>query len=154
MGSPTALIDPPARALLASVVDYAGCKPALPSAYINSGKESEGFVVCSFCPRPYDFDPRAIPAPYHHANVMTDEVLFYASSEFMSRKGIDMGSITLHPDGLPHGPQPGKIEESIGKTSTRELAVMVDSFRPLVVSREAVSVEDPAYHLSWVERSR
>jgi homogentisate 1,2-dioxygenase len=113
--------------------------------------EGDGFVVCSFVPRPFDFDPEAVPAPYSHLNVMSDEVLFYASSEFMSRKGIELGSVTLHPDGLPHGPHPGKTEESIGAKHTNELAVMVDTFRPLLVSRDAASVEDPAYHVSWVE---
>ncbi len=113
--------------------------------------EGDGFVVCSFCPRPYDFEPDAVPSPYSHQNAMSDEVLFYANSEFMSRKGIEYGSITLHPDGLPHGPQPGKTEESIGATGTNELAVMVDTFRPLLVSREAVSLEDEGYVLSWLE---
>ena len=112
--------------------------------------EGDGFVVCSFCPRPYDFEPDAIPAPYSHQNVMSDEVLFYANSEFMSRKGIEYGSITLHPDGLPHGPQPGKTEESIGAKGTNELAVMVDTFRPLLVSREALFLEDEGYALSWL----
>jgi homogentisate 1,2-dioxygenase len=112
--------------------------------------EGDGFVVCSFCPRPYDFEPDAIPAPYSHQNVMSDEVLFYANSEFMSRKGIEYGSITLHPDGLPHGPQPGKTEESIGARGTSELAVMVDTFRPLLVSREALPLEDEGYALSWL----
>jgi homogentisate 1,2-dioxygenase len=111
--------------------------------------EGDGFVVCSFCPRPYDFDPNAIPAPYSHQNVMSDEVLFYANSEFMSRRGIEYGSITLHPDGLPHGPQPGRTEDSIGAKGTEELAVMVDTFRPLLVSRAALPVEDPGYALSW-----
>jgi homogentisate 1,2-dioxygenase len=83
--------------------------------------------------------------------VMSDEVLFYANSEFMSRRGIEYGSITLHPDGLPHGPQPGKTEESIGAKATNELAVMVDAFRPLLVSREALPLEDPSYALSWTE---
>lgn len=92
--------------------------------------EGDGFVICSFCPRPYDFDPEAVPAPYNHSNVMSDEVLYYANSEFMSRKGIEYGSITLHPDGLPHGPHPGRTESSIGKAHTDELAVMVDTFRP------------------------
>ena len=100
--------------------------------------EGDGFVICSFCPRPFDFEKDAVSAPYSHQNVMSDEVLFYANSEFMSRKGIELGSITLHPDGLPHGPQPGKTEESIGAKSTNELAVMVDTFRPLLVSREAL----------------
>ncbi len=112
--------------------------------------EGDGFVVCSFCPRPYDFDPEAVPAPYNHANVMSDEVLYYANAEFMSRKGIEYGSITLHPDGLPHGPQPGKAEESIGAKWTNELAVMVDTFRPLRVSRAALAVEDPDYQTSWL----
>ena len=112
--------------------------------------EGDGFVVCSFCPRPYDFDPAAVPAPYNHSNVMSDEVLFYANSEFMSRKGIEYGSITLHPDGLPHGPQPGRAEESIGQKETIELAVMVDTFRPLNVSAAALDVEDREYYLSWL----
>jgi homogentisate 1,2-dioxygenase len=112
--------------------------------------EGDGFVVCSFCPRPYDFDENAVPAPYSHENVMSDEVLYYANAEFMSRKGIEYGSITLHPDGLPHGPQPGKTEESIGAKSTNELAVMVDTFRPLHVSQAAVALEDPAYAFSWL----
>ena len=113
--------------------------------------EANGFVVCSFCPRPYDFEPDAVPAPYSHQNVMSDEVLFYANSEFMSRKGIEYGSITLHPDGLPHGPQPGKTEESIGAHGTTELAVMLDTFRPLLVSQDALSLEDEGYALSWLE---
>jgi homogentisate 1,2-dioxygenase len=112
--------------------------------------EGDGFVVCSFCPRPYDFDENAVPAPYSHENVMSDEVLYYANAEFMSRKGIEYGSITLHPDGLPHGPQPGKTEESIGAKSTNELAVMVDTFRPLHVSQAAVALEDSSYAFSWL----
>jgi homogentisate 1,2-dioxygenase len=111
--------------------------------------EGDGFVVCSFCPRPYDFDPAAIPAPYHHSNVMSDEVLYYVRGEFMSRKGIEAHSITLHPAGLPHGPQPGRAEASIGKKETDELAVMVDTFRPLAVARGAIALEDPAYPASW-----
>lgn len=114
--------------------------------------QGDGFVICSFCPRPYDFDPQAIPAPYNHSNVDSDEVLFYASSEFMSRKGIEYGSITHHPDGLPHGPHPGRAEASIGATHTNELAVMMDSFRPLTVARAALPFEDPDYHRSWVEQ--
>ncbi|MEN8151615.1 MAG: homogentisate 1,2-dioxygenase, partial [Planctomycetota bacterium] len=113
--------------------------------------EGDGFVICSFVPRLYDFHPEAIPAPYHHSNVMTDEVLYYANSEFMSRSGIEYGSITLHPDGLPHGPQPGKTEESIGKRATNELAVMVDTFRPLTVSKAVLAVEDPEYGTSWLD---
>jgi homogentisate 1,2-dioxygenase len=113
--------------------------------------QGDGFVVCSFCPRPFDFDPNAVPAPYNHSNVDSDEVLYYASSEFMSRKGIEFGSITHHPDGIPHGPHPGRAEASIGAKSTNELAVMMDSFRPLKVAKSALSIEDPAYHRSWVD---
>jgi homogentisate 1,2-dioxygenase len=111
--------------------------------------QGDGFVICSFCPRPFDFDPQAIPAPYNHSNVDSDEVLFYASSEFMSRKGIEYGSITHHPDGLPHGPHPGRAEASIGAKATNELAVMMDSFRPLHVAKVAEAFEDPKYHKSW-----
>ncbi len=111
--------------------------------------EGSGYVVCSFCPRPFDFDPEAIPAPYNHSNVMSDEVLYYVRGEFMSRRGIEKGSITLHPSGLPHGPQPGRTEESIGKSATDELAVMIDTFRPLRVSRQALAFEDHDYYLSW-----
>lgn len=113
--------------------------------------QGDGFVICSFCPRPYDFDPEAIPAPYNHSNVDSDEVLFYASSEFMSRKGIEYGSITHHPDGLAHGPHPGRTEASIGAKYTNELAVMMDSFRPLQVATTAMPLEDPAYHKTWVD---
>ena len=112
--------------------------------------EGDGFVVCSFCPRPYDFDPEAVPAPYNHSNVMSDEVLYYANAEFMSRSGIEYGSITLHPDGLAHGPQPGRTEQSIGQKATNELAVMVDTFRGLEVAEAALAVEDRDYYLSWL----
>ncbi len=113
--------------------------------------QGDGFVICSFCPRPYDFHPEAVPAPYNHSNVDSDEVLYYASSEFMSRKGIEYGSITHHPDGIPHGPHPGRAEASIGAKETNELAVMMDSFRPLQVAKAALSIEDPKYFRSWVE---
>ncbi len=113
--------------------------------------QGDGFVVCSFCPRPYDFDPEAVPAPYNHSNVDSDEVLYYASSEFMSRKGIEYGSITHHPDGIPHGPHPGRAEASIGAKATDELAVMMDSFRPLRVAKPALAIEDEGYHRSWIE---
>ncbi len=112
--------------------------------------EGDGFVICSFCPRPYDFDENAVPVPYSHSNVDSDEVLFYASSEFMSRKGIEFGSITHHPDGIPHGPHPGRAEASLGQKGTDEIAVMVDSFRPLKVAAATTGFEDPDYHLSWV----
>jgi homogentisate 1,2-dioxygenase len=113
--------------------------------------QGDGFVICSFCPRPYDFHPDAVPAPYNHSNVDSDEVLYYASSEFMSRKGIEYGSITLHPDGIPHGPHPGRAEASIGAKATNELAVMMDTFRPLRTAREALPIEDPKYFSSWIE---
>jgi homogentisate 1,2-dioxygenase len=113
--------------------------------------EGDGFVICSFVPRLYDYHPDAIPAPYHHTNIGTDEVIYYARDRFMSRKGIEYGSITLHPDGVPHGPHPGTIEASIGAKSTDELAVMIDTFRPLKVSREAAAIEDPDYYRSWLE---
>lgn len=114
--------------------------------------EGDGFVVCSFCPRPYDFDPSSVPAPYNHSNVMSDEVLYYANSEFMSRRGIEYASITLHPDGMPHGPQPGRTEASIGQKETNELAVMIDTFRPLHVSKSALDAEDRDYYLSWLDK--
>ena len=113
--------------------------------------QGDGFVICSFCPRPYDFDPEAVPAPYNHSNVDSDEVLYYASSEFMSRKGIEYGSITHHPDGIPHGPHPGRAEASIGAKETNELAVMMDSFRPLHIAQAALAIEDPNYYRSWAE---
>ncbi len=113
--------------------------------------EGDGFVVCSFCPRPYDFEPDAVPAPYNHSNVMSDEVIYYASTEFMSRKGIEYASVTLHPDGLPHGPHPGRAEASIGQKRTDELAVMVDTFRSLEVSTNAVGIEDGDYYRSWLD---
>ncbi|TCW41141.1 homogentisate 1,2-dioxygenase [Laceyella sacchari] len=108
------------------------------------------FVVCSFVPRMYDYHPLAIPAPYYHSNVNSDEVLYYVKGNFMSRKGINEGSITLHPSGIPHGPHPGKMEASIGKTRTEELAVMVDTFRPLRVTKAALSCEVAEYMASWL----
>ncbi len=113
--------------------------------------EADGFVLCSFVPRLYDYHPKAIPAPYNHTNVMTDEVLFYAKDTFMSRKGIEYASLTLHPDGLTHGPHPGTYEASIGKDATDELAVMIDTFRPLQVCKRALAVEDADYPRSWLE---
>jgi homogentisate 1,2-dioxygenase len=115
--------------------------------------QGDGFVICSFCPRPFDFHPEAIPAPYNHSNVDSDEVIFYASSEFMSRKGIEYGSITHHPDGIPHGPHPGRAEASIGAKGTDELAVMMDSFRPLRVAKAMLPIEDPGYQTSWFNAS-
>lgn len=110
-----------------------------------------GLVVCSFVPRLFDYHPQAIPAPYPHSNVDSDEVMFYSLGQFMSRKGIELESVTLHPMGLPHGPQPGRYEDSIGKTETRELAVMIDAFAPLHVAQAALDVDDPSYPLSWME---
>ncbi|MGG0936514.1 homogentisate 1,2-dioxygenase [Brevibacillus centrosporus] len=112
--------------------------------------EGHNYVVCSFVPRLYDYHPLAVPAPYVHSNVESDEVLYYVAGEFMSRKGISEGSITLHPSGLPHGPHPGKMEGSIGKKETKELAVMIDTFRPLRVVKQAHSYEDPNYMYSWL----
>jgi len=113
--------------------------------------EGSNFVVCSFCPRPFDFDPEAIPAPYNHANVDSDEVLFYVGGDFMSRKGsgIGKGSISLHPAGFIHGPQPGSVEAAIGKPGTDELAVMVDTFSPLRLAPSATSIEDTEYAWTW-----
>jgi homogentisate 1,2-dioxygenase len=109
------------------------------------------FVVCSFVPRLFDFDPDAIPVPYNHANVDSDEVLFYCGGNFMSRagSGIGQGSVSLHPSGFIHGPQPGSVEAALGKPSTEELAVMVDTFRPLQLAQVALDVEDEAYPWTW-----
>ncbi|WP_377892000.1 homogentisate 1,2-dioxygenase [Alkalihalobacillus sp. R86527] len=112
--------------------------------------EGNNFVVCSFVPRLYDYHPESIPAPYFHSNVDSDEVLYYVEGNFMSRKGIEEASITLHPSGIPHGPHPGKIEGSIGKKETLELAVMIDTFRPLKTIEQAKEYEDEAYMKSWV----
>jgi homogentisate 1,2-dioxygenase len=111
--------------------------------------EGHNFVVCSFVPRKYDYHPLSIPAPYNHSNVDSDEVLYYVDGDFMSRKSVEKGQITLHPGGIPHGPHPGTVEKSIGKESTEELAVMIDPFRPLQLTRYAVDIEDPDYYKSW-----
>ena len=113
--------------------------------------DGPGFVVCSFVPRLFDFHPEAIPAPYNHSNVDSDEVLYYVEGDFMSRKGIERASITVHPNGIPHGPHPGTYEGSIGKKETRELAVMVDTFRPLQITAAAQDLEDDGYPFSWLE---
>lgn len=115
--------------------------------------DGPGFVVCSFVPRLFDFHPDAIPAPYNHSNVDSDEVLYYVEGDFMSRKGIERASITVHPNGIPHGPHPGTYEGSIGKKETRELAVMVDTFRPLRVTSAGQDMEDDQYPFSWLEHS-
>ncbi|MFY0608190.1 MAG: homogentisate 1,2-dioxygenase [Cyclobacteriaceae bacterium] len=111
--------------------------------------QSQGFVICSFVPRLYDYHPEAIPAPYNHSNIDSDEVLYYAEGDFMSRKGIDRGSFTLHPGGLPHGPHPGTVEKSIGAKATEELAVMLDTFRPLYVTKTGLKYVDKDYPMSW-----
>lgn len=113
--------------------------------------ETSTFVVCSFCPRLYDYHPQAIPAPYNHSNIDSDEVLYYVDGDFMSRNNIEQGHITLHPKGIPHGPAPGAMERSIGQKETQELAVMVDTFRPLMVTEEAMAIDDGKYYKSWVE---
>ncbi len=111
----------------------------------------DGYVICSFVPRLFDYHPEAIPAPYNHSNVMSDELLYYCNDEFMSRQDVECGSITLHPDGLPHGPQPGKTQDSIGTKETKELAVMIDTFAPLTVARDVLECEDSDYGRSWLE---
>lgn len=113
--------------------------------------ETPAFVVCSFCPRVYDYHPKAIPAPYNHSNIDSDEVLYYVDGDFMSRNDIKQGHITLHPKGIPHGPAPGAMERSIGQKETQELAVMVDTFRPLKVTEDALGIDDGKYYKSWVE---
>jgi len=112
--------------------------------------ETPAFVTCAFVPRLYDYHPEAIPAPYNHSNVDSDEVLYYVDGDFMSRNHIEKGMITLHPIGIPHGPHPGAAERSIGKKDTAELAVMVDTFKPLMLTEEAFSIEDPDYFKSWL----
>jgi homogentisate 1,2-dioxygenase len=113
--------------------------------------ETSTFVVCSFVPRLYDYHPQAVPAPYNHSNIDSDEVLYYVDGDFMSRNNIEQGHITLHPKGIPHGPAPGAMERSIGETVTQELAVMVDTFRPLMVAEAAMGIDDGKYYKSWVE---
>ena len=113
--------------------------------------ETDAFVICSFVPRLYDYHPLSIPAPYNHSNIDSDEVLYYVEGDFMSRTGIDRGYISLHPAGIPHGPHPGTYEGSIGKTKTEELAVMVDTFRPLQVTEAALAIEHDDYHQSWLD---
>ena len=112
--------------------------------------ESDAFVICSFVPRLYDYHPLSIPAPYNHSNIDSDEVLYYVDGDFMSRNDVKPGQISLHPAGIPHGPHPGAYERSIGKTETKELAVMVDTFKPLMVTREALKVADEKYYQSWL----
>lgn len=113
--------------------------------------EANNFVICSFVPRLYDYHPEAIPAPYNHSNIDSDEVLYYVDGDFMSRKNVTKGMITLHPGGIPHGPHPGAVEKSIGKKETGELAVMIDTFHPLKLTNFAIGIEDSNYVMSWAE---
>ncbi|MBL3657079.1 homogentisate 1,2-dioxygenase [Fulvivirga sediminis] len=113
--------------------------------------QAQNFVICSFVPRLFDYHPLSIPAPYNHSNIDSDEVLFYAEGDFMSRKGISRGSFTLHPGGIPHGPHPGTVEKSIGAKETKEYAVMVDTFNPLYLTEHALEYLDANYPMSWTE---
>jgi homogentisate 1,2-dioxygenase len=112
------------------------------------------FVICSFCPRKLDFDPQAVPIPYHHSNLQSEEMIYYVDGNFSSRKGIEVGSITLHPSGLPHGPQPGLAEKSLGLAETHELAVMCDTFHPLRLTTFARDLDDGRYAYSWYENAQ
>ena len=118
---------------------------------IHQTFETDAFVICSFVPRLYDYHPLAIPAPYNHSNIDADEVLYYVDGDFMSRNDVKPGNISLHPAGIPHGPHPGAAERSIGKKETLELAVMVDTFKPLMVTEEAIKIADDTYYQSWLE---
>lgn len=113
--------------------------------------EANGFVVCSFVPRLYDYHPEAVPAPYHHSNIDSEEILYYVDGDFMSRNNIEKGQITLHPGGIPHGPHPGAIERSVGKKETEELAVMIDPFSPVMITEEAMKLQVEDYYKSWLE---
>jgi homogentisate 1,2-dioxygenase len=113
--------------------------------------EGNNYVVCSFCPRLFDYHPNSIPAPYNHSNIDSDELIYYVDGEFMSRKNATRGMITLHPGGIPHGPHPGAVEKSINAKETKELAVMVDTFHPLLLTMDALEIENPDYTMSWAE---
>jgi homogentisate 1,2-dioxygenase len=112
--------------------------------------QGRNFVLCSFVPRKFDYHPLAIPAPYNHSNINSDEVIYYVAGNFMSRRGVEISSFTVHPAGIPHGPHPGTVEASIGKEGTEELAVMVDTFHPLYFTKQALELDDPAYPYSWL----
>ncbi|MEJ6615002.1 MAG: homogentisate 1,2-dioxygenase [Saprospiraceae bacterium] len=112
--------------------------------------ETSAFVICSFCPRLYDYHPQSIPAPYNHSNIDSDEMLYYVDGDFMSRNDIGPGYITLHPGGIPHGAHPGAYERSIGQTKTDELAVMIDTFKPLMMTQAAMDIDDGKYYKSWL----
>jgi homogentisate 1,2-dioxygenase len=113
--------------------------------------EGPMFVLCSFCPRKLDYHPLSVPIPYNHSNIDSDEMMYYVAGNYAARKGIEVASITLHPRGIPHGPQPGTVEKSLGAEQTDELAVMVDTFRPLKLARDAERIDDPKYPFSWLE---
>jgi len=113
--------------------------------------EAQNFVVCSFVPRLFDYHPLAIPAPYNHSNIDSDELLYYVDGDFMSRKNVTRGMLTLHPAGIPHGPHPGSVFKSIGAKETKELAVMVDTFHPLMITKAALDIENQHYVMSWAE---
>ena len=117
---------------------------------IHQTWESAGFVVCSFVPRLYDYHPNSIPAPYHHSNIDSEELLYYVDGDFMSRNNIEKGQITLHPGGVPHGPHPGAYERSVGKKETGELAVMIDPFKPMSITEDALKLQVEDYHKSWI----
>ncbi len=121
---------------------------------IHQTFQTANFVICSFCPRLYDYHPEAIPAPYHHSNIDSDELLYYVDGDFMSRNAIAQGHLTLHPAGIPHGPHPGAMERSIGKKETKELAVMVDTFKPLKLTQQALDIENPDYFKSWLPHKK
>ena len=114
--------------------------------------EAHNFVICSFCPRLYDYHPKSIPAPYNHSNIDSDEVLYYVDGDFMSRNHVEKGYISLHPGGIPHGPHPGAYERSIGQKETLELAVMVDTFKPLMLTQTAIDLSDESYLYSWLDK--
>ena len=118
---------------------------------IHQTFENANFVICSFVPRLYDYHPQAIPAPYHHSNIDSDELLYYVDGDFMSRNNKQKGQITLHPGGIPHGPHPGAIERSIGKKETQELAVMIDPFQSVMITQEAIDIEVKGYYKSWLD---
>jgi homogentisate 1,2-dioxygenase len=112
-----------------------------------------GFVICSFMPRMLDYHPEAVPIPYNHSNVDSDEMLYYVDGNFSSRKGVEFASISLHPNGIPHGPHPGTVEKALGAKETKETAVMMDTFRPVKLAKFAETVNDPGYYLSWREET-
>ncbi len=118
---------------------------------IHQTFDGNKFVTCAFVPRMYDYHPQAIPAPYNHSNVDSDEVLYYVDGDFMSRKNVEKGQITLHPTGIPHGPHPGTVEKSIGKKETNELAFMLDTFNPLKITKQGLAIEDKDYYQSWID---